>query len=177
MNTLWQRFGRAARDPSLDAVAILFVEAKYFDDEKEKKTRAQKRKAEQELERQRKKTRTLGAASEPSHSCGHGDTQQVLSAPSEVSRSTGGGVESRADATAARQSRGLSQERPSAVDDAGAIAGAQVRRLADVAALRADFQAAYVSTRSARRGKKKAGPEEELSPELDALSWAQSVWP
>ncbi|EPS96960.1 hypothetical protein FOMPIDRAFT_1094615, partial [Fomitopsis schrenkii] len=31
LNTLWQRFGRAARDPSLDAIAILFVEAKYFD--------------------------------------------------------------------------------------------------------------------------------------------------
>ena len=65
LNTLWQRFGRAARDPSLDAVAILFVEGKYFDDEKDKRTRAQKRKAEQELERQRKKART-GTASEPS---------------------------------------------------------------------------------------------------------------
>ena len=32
-----------------------------------------------------------------------------------------------------------------------------------------DFQAAYVSTRPARRGKKNAGPEEELSPELDAF--------
>ena len=43
---MWQRFGRAARDPSRDAVAILFVEAKYFNDKKEKKMRAQKRKAE-----------------------------------------------------------------------------------------------------------------------------------
>ena len=78
-------------------------------------------------------------------------------------------MESRADATAASQSRGLSQEWPSTVDDAGVIAGTQVRRLADVAALRADFQAAYVSTRAVRRGKKKAGQDEEVSPELDAF--------
>jgi len=31
METLWQRFGRAARDPNLEAVAILFAETKHFD--------------------------------------------------------------------------------------------------------------------------------------------------
>jgi hypothetical protein len=36
MDTLWQRFGRAAQDPTKEAVAILFAEPKYFDDEKEK---------------------------------------------------------------------------------------------------------------------------------------------
>jgi len=29
--TLWQRFGRAARDMSLVDVAVLFCERKYFD--------------------------------------------------------------------------------------------------------------------------------------------------
>ncbi|KAI0309162.1 hypothetical protein OF83DRAFT_1045589, partial [Amylostereum chailletii] len=31
MDTLWQRFGRAARDPSLEGIAIVFVEPKYLD--------------------------------------------------------------------------------------------------------------------------------------------------
>ncbi len=45
MNTLWQRFGRAARDLNREAVAVLFVDAKYFDDEREEAAkRAQKRK-------------------------------------------------------------------------------------------------------------------------------------
>ncbi|KAH9917710.1 P-loop containing nucleoside triphosphate hydrolase protein, partial [Fomitopsis serialis] len=44
LNTLWQCFGRAARNPALWAVAILLVEARYFDEEKEKvKQRAEKR--------------------------------------------------------------------------------------------------------------------------------------
>ncbi|THH18248.1 hypothetical protein EW146_g2695 [Bondarzewia mesenterica] len=34
--TLWQRFGRGAHDPNLKATAVLFAEAKYFDNEKEK---------------------------------------------------------------------------------------------------------------------------------------------
>ncbi|KAH9936346.1 P-loop containing nucleoside triphosphate hydrolase protein, partial [Fomitopsis serialis] len=32
METLWQRFGRGARDPALEALAIIFVEPKYFDE-------------------------------------------------------------------------------------------------------------------------------------------------
>ncbi|KAI0084797.1 P-loop containing nucleoside triphosphate hydrolase protein [Irpex rosettiformis] len=40
LNTLWQRFGRAARGPGTEAVAVLFAEAKYFDDEKEKAAKA-----------------------------------------------------------------------------------------------------------------------------------------
>lgn len=35
--TLWQRFGRAARDPELEGKALFLVEPKYFDDEKAKK--------------------------------------------------------------------------------------------------------------------------------------------
>jgi len=31
METLWQHFGQAARDPNLEAVAILFAETKHFD--------------------------------------------------------------------------------------------------------------------------------------------------
>ncbi len=45
LNTLWQRFGRAARDLNREAVAVLFVDARYFDDEREEAAkRAQKRK-------------------------------------------------------------------------------------------------------------------------------------
>jgi hypothetical protein len=37
MCTLWQRFGRAARDMALDAIAILFVESSRTDAKKEEK--------------------------------------------------------------------------------------------------------------------------------------------
>lgn len=36
LSTWWQRAGRAGRDHSINAVAILLVEPRYFDDEKEK---------------------------------------------------------------------------------------------------------------------------------------------
>lgn len=165
LNTLWQRFGRAARDPSLDAIAILFVEAKYFDDEKEKKTRAQKRKAEQQLEKQRKKARTNSTV-QPSHSGASGGPQFLNTS---LGISPGGSmVEGRAEASGVDESQGSSQEQSGARDDA-VVARAQARRLADVVALRAEFQAAYASTRSATRGKKKVGQGEEVSPELDAF--------
>ncbi|EJF56826.1 hypothetical protein DICSQDRAFT_35802, partial [Dichomitus squalens LYAD-421 SS1] len=31
LNSLWQRFSRAARDPSRTGLAILFVEPRHFD--------------------------------------------------------------------------------------------------------------------------------------------------
>lgn len=40
LNTLWQRFGRAARGPGTEAIAVLFAESKYFDEEKEKAAKA-----------------------------------------------------------------------------------------------------------------------------------------
>lgn len=47
MSTLWQRFGRAARLLSLSAVAILFAETKYIDEDARA---AKKRKPETSLE-------------------------------------------------------------------------------------------------------------------------------
>ena len=46
MCTLWQRFGRGARSPDTAAVAILFAEARHFDDEKEKARKAKAKRAE-----------------------------------------------------------------------------------------------------------------------------------
>jgi hypothetical protein len=45
MCTLWQRFGRTARDASEHGCAILLVEAKHFDEEKDKKEANKKWKA------------------------------------------------------------------------------------------------------------------------------------
>lgn len=50
MDTLQQRFGRAARSPSLEAFSILFVEAKYFEDERK---RLEKARQERALKRKR----------------------------------------------------------------------------------------------------------------------------
>ncbi|EPQ50064.1 hypothetical protein GLOTRDRAFT_67173, partial [Gloeophyllum trabeum ATCC 11539] len=46
MCTLWQRFGRGARDFSLTALAVLIVEPKHFDEEKKKAADAKRKRAE-----------------------------------------------------------------------------------------------------------------------------------
>lgn len=56
MCTLWQRFGRGARAPDKEAVAILLVEAKHYDEEREKV--AQRREA-----KKRKRSQTSAVAS------------------------------------------------------------------------------------------------------------------
>lgn len=51
LNTLWQRFGRAARGTGTIGIAILFVEAKYFDEEKEKAAENAAKRAEKASEK------------------------------------------------------------------------------------------------------------------------------
>lgn len=59
--TLWQRFGRAARDSELEGKALFLVEPKHFDDEKAKKeARRQKRAANS---RKRKASQATDATS------------------------------------------------------------------------------------------------------------------
>lgn len=45
MCTAWQRFGRAARLKELTGIALLLVEPKYFDDEREKRAQAKEKRA------------------------------------------------------------------------------------------------------------------------------------
>ncbi|CDO74559.1 hypothetical protein BN946_scf184632.g16 [Trametes cinnabarina] len=74
LDSLWQRFGRAARGPGTNAVAVLLAEPKFFDEERAAAAkRAEKRagkKREEELNRavaseqaKRKRSETVGAAS------------------------------------------------------------------------------------------------------------------
>ncbi|KAI0674174.1 P-loop containing nucleoside triphosphate hydrolase protein [Trametes maxima] len=73
LDSLWQRFGRAARGPGREAVAVLLAEPKYFDEEraaaeKRAEARAEKRK-EGELKKataaeQRKRKRAEGETDE-----------------------------------------------------------------------------------------------------------------
>jgi hypothetical protein len=62
--TLSQRFGRSARDPRRTAKALLLIEAKYFDDEKQKVqdriTKALKTKAEKKRKAEDAKARAEG---------------------------------------------------------------------------------------------------------------------
>ncbi|KAF6747014.1 P-loop containing nucleoside triphosphate hydrolase protein [Ephemerocybe angulata] len=56
LTTLWQRFGRAGRDPKSEATAVFLVEKELFDDEKQKaatKRGAKQRKKSQPAKRQR----------------------------------------------------------------------------------------------------------------------------
>lgn len=168
LNTLWQRFGRATRDPDLEAVAILFVEAKYFDEEREKKTRSQKRKAEQQLERQKKKARTK-SASQPSSSRESGHPQAV-DVPLQGSQDSGSGGEVGARPLDCSVPQGSSQEQPAelTLEEASGV-GHVGGKLAAIATLRGEFAAAYTLKKTEKRRKKKAGEEEVLSPELDTL--------
>ena len=45
LKTLWQRIGRAVRDLSLTGMAIVFVEAKYFDETRARREAARKKPA------------------------------------------------------------------------------------------------------------------------------------
>jgi len=69
LSTYWQRAGRAGRDYSIDAVAILLVEPRYFDDEKEKMAQkaaektAGKRTADGQLQPASSKRSRTGATS------------------------------------------------------------------------------------------------------------------
>jgi hypothetical protein len=59
ISTLWQRFGRCVRDPSLQGTAILFTEKENFDSERLKKAeRAEKRRAKTVLKKAAKQQRT-----------------------------------------------------------------------------------------------------------------------
>lgn len=66
MCDLWQRFGRAARAPGMEATGILFVEKAHLDDARElKKTNAEakKRKAIDDGNRPAKRSAVMGSSS------------------------------------------------------------------------------------------------------------------
>ncbi|KAI6142460.1 P-loop containing nucleoside triphosphate hydrolase protein, partial [Pisolithus tinctorius] len=70
--SLWQRLGRGARNPNLQATAVIFVESKFFDRNRLKKAENKEKRALKEAEKKRsamdvaknqpvpKKTRTMG---------------------------------------------------------------------------------------------------------------------
>ncbi|KAI0688583.1 P-loop containing nucleoside triphosphate hydrolase protein [Cerioporus squamosus] len=72
LDTIWQRFGRGARGPGTEAVAVLFVDAKYFDEEREAAAeRAAKRKekdAKKAAEAEKNKRKRLEGAPEEGRS-------------------------------------------------------------------------------------------------------------
>lgn len=63
LNTMWQRFGRAARGPGTEAIAVLLAESKYFDDTKEKAAKAAEVRAQKALQKAEKKEKAKRAAS------------------------------------------------------------------------------------------------------------------
>ncbi|KAI0687266.1 P-loop containing nucleoside triphosphate hydrolase protein [Earliella scabrosa] len=68
MNTLWQRFGRAARGDGRFAFAILFAEKEYFDEEQERKAiAAEKRKQQPSRKRKRRGNQNIPASKRPAH--------------------------------------------------------------------------------------------------------------
>ncbi|KIP07789.1 hypothetical protein PHLGIDRAFT_510983, partial [Phlebiopsis gigantea 11061_1 CR5-6] len=51
LDTLWQRFGRAARDPRREGLAVLFAESKHFDSWKAEQAKRRKTRAHQGAEK------------------------------------------------------------------------------------------------------------------------------
>lgn len=58
MTTLWQRLGRAVRDQKLEGIGVVFVEAKYFDEEKERLEKARARRREKKRKAETNKPAT-----------------------------------------------------------------------------------------------------------------------
>ncbi len=101
LNALWQRVGRAARGAGREALAVLFVNAKYFDDEKEaaikraekRKESAAKKAAEKEAEKRKRTDEGSGRASKSRRAHRQNDVTENLRDESELavrpSRSVG----------------------------------------------------------------------------------------
>lgn len=176
LNTLWQRFGRAACDPMLWAVAVLLVEPKFFDEEKEKaKTRVEKRAvkrmaAELTKEGPSKRARTVTAqtAAPPASAAQSSSVDAVPVSNQDLERSVESAAEGN-DEAETEASRGISQEQaPSGMSELNVAP--TPARVIDIAALRADIEAArVVQTSVKKKGPKKAQDTGELAPELDAL--------
>ncbi|KAH7917502.1 P-loop containing nucleoside triphosphate hydrolase protein [Leucogyrophana mollusca] len=66
--TLWQRFGRGARNPTLQATALLFVESKYLDANRQKKAENKEKRAQKQLKKKRKvdDTKDINSSGHPS---------------------------------------------------------------------------------------------------------------
>ncbi|KAI0741660.1 P-loop containing nucleoside triphosphate hydrolase protein [Daedaleopsis nitida] len=99
LDSLWQRFGRAARGSGREAIAVLFVEPKYFDEKKEAAAqRAEKRKetmARKAMEREAGKRKRGEETGDPAEGRrrkrvrgGQGDGSLITAPPSPRTVST-----------------------------------------------------------------------------------------
>lgn len=80
MCALWQRFGRGARGPGTEAVAIFLVESKYFDEEREKA---------EERRQQAKKRKLNKAGAVAAHSSALAPSAPTALVQANVERSNG----------------------------------------------------------------------------------------
>lgn len=67
-DTLWQRFGRAARDPSRSAIAVLFAEPKHFDEWKEAEAKRMEERERRAVERAVAKEKSKRVATDMTNS-------------------------------------------------------------------------------------------------------------
>lgn len=81
INTLWQRFGRAARGPGEFAFAVMIVEKQYFDDEIERKNEAKEKRRARE---RRKRLKALTEATAPQKRPAQSDASDRPRPPSSV---------------------------------------------------------------------------------------------
>jgi ATP-dependent DNA helicase RecQ len=80
MCTLWQRFGRGARDPKCEAIALFLVEPMYFDQTKEEKA-ARKAKKEKAAATRKRKAGDVHTSQPPAKRARSDGRQQSASVP------------------------------------------------------------------------------------------------
>jgi superfamily II DNA/RNA helicase len=99
MCTLWQRFGRAARDRALVGRALFLVEPKHFDDEKDKAAIQKEKNIQQSVKRKRKDSGVPGPTKKAAHCVADGPNKPIPSKivaadqPESTMRKGGGDLE------------------------------------------------------------------------------------
>ncbi|OJT09442.1 hypothetical protein TRAPUB_13660 [Trametes pubescens] len=148
IDSLWQRIGRAARGPGTEAVAVVLVESKYFDEEKEMAAkRAEKR-------REKRKEAEVNKA--------------VAAEQRKRKRAEGPGEDG--DESTSRSRLRPDQAAASAAESSDAVHNIAV--MSECEKLRVEYKssqaAAAKAAAAAAKSKSKKG-DIELSPELDNL--------
>lgn len=88
LKTLWQRIGRAVRELSLNGTAIVFVEAKYFDENRARREASRKKPAARVAGTKRAATDQLGSEPPAKVTRTTVDASSSRSAPVEINTAT-----------------------------------------------------------------------------------------
>ncbi|PIL23292.1 transporter [Ganoderma sinense ZZ0214-1] len=173
-DTLWQRFGRAARGPGTVALAILIVESKYFDAEKSVAEQNEKKKKDKQLQTVTRNEQGKRKRSESTSAPGVASTRRRLQ-PEGTGGSLPTGVASEiapATTPVAQQAFG-SPDSPEAATTVGSGVTSVAQDLSTFERLRVEFKVASAAApgdgQSQKKKTKGAKQDEKMGVEMDNL--------